>query len=81
MAKRKIAHRAPVDAKTMKQICELPCDNDITGNFWWIIDEAEVSIREQKPGEPSTQQISLPRRVFEQIARWYLTGSKRKPKS
>lgn len=79
--KRKIVNRPPIEAKTFNQICQLPRDNDGTGNFWWIIDESTISIHEQKPGESSVQAITLPRKVFEQAARWYLTGSKQRPES
>ena len=82
MAKKKTAakHRAPCDAKTLNQLCELPRDNIDAGKWGWIIvDEDAVGIRQQRPGEESTQDITIPRTVFEKFARWYLTGSTNKP--
>ena len=77
--KRKInKNLAPVDAKTFKQICELPRDNDSYGNFWWIIDEGTITLSNQKIGEEPTERITLRRHVFEKLVRWYLTGSKAK---
>lgn len=77
---RKIVNRPPCEARSFNQICELPRDHDSCGKFWWIIDEVRITLCEQASGESPVQKITLPRHVFEKVARWYLTGSKTKPK-
>ena len=79
--KRKIVNRPPCEARTFNQICQLPRDNDSYGNFWWIINEGVITLCEQPSGGNPVQRIQMPRHVFEKAARWYLTGSKRKPKN
>lgn len=64
----------PIEARTFKQICSLPRDNLDYKNFWFMVDEGQVTLTAQKIGEAPTSQISIPRAVFDRMARWYLTG-------
>jgi hypothetical protein len=64
----------PQQAKTFKQICELPRDNVGTKDFWLTLGVGEVTIAKQKHGEQATEMITMPRSTFEKFVRWYQTG-------
>jgi hypothetical protein len=63
--------RRPRDCKTIDDVCEIQRDNKDVGDFWMITDGYTVSIHEQKMGEPSKQQISIPRATFNKLIDWY----------
>ncbi len=74
--------KAPREAKTFDQICELRSDGiDAPDNFWCSVDEKTFAIYQQKVGEHPTQKITISRKAFNQIVDWYNTGSKRPAKS
>lgn len=67
----------PAKSKTFSQICKLPRDNiDLGKEFWMTIGEDHVCITKQKWYEEPTEQIKIPRKYFNQIIKWYITGSK-----
>jgi hypothetical protein len=63
--------RTPQQAKTFAQICKLPRSGVDTKDFWLSIDVGEVTITKQRIGEKPTQEITIPRRVFDKFVRWY----------
>lgn len=72
--------KAPIDAKTFEQICALKRDNiDLQGGDWcFMVEEGMVTLTEQKIGEGPTHQVSIPRKYFDKVVRWYTTGKKSK---
>lgn len=67
---------APQDARTFKQICELPRDNVSWGDFTIMFSgERDIHISEHAVGASPTQRLTIPRHVFEKFVRWYQTGS------
>jgi hypothetical protein len=63
----------PIEARTFNQVCSLPRDGYDTKHFWILID-GDIVITEQMDGEPSTNQMTIPRAEFDRIARWHVTG-------
>lgn len=66
----------PIEAKTHDQICELKRDNVESGDFWMLLGEGELTICEQKSGSNPEQSLTIPRKNFDALVRWYMTGKK-----
>jgi hypothetical protein len=64
----------PREAETFDQICAIDRDNTEVGDYWILIDEANVYLREQAKGESPTASIELPREVFNAFVDWYERG-------
>lgn len=71
---------APIDAKTDAQIANLGRDNVSYGNFWMILDGSTIRITDQPMGASPVQNLTISRRAFDRFARWYVTGSQKRPK-
>ncbi len=67
----------PRDAKTLKQICSLKSDGTWYGDYWTSLSERTFTITKQKLGEMPTEQITLPRFIFERFVNWYNTGKQK----
>jgi hypothetical protein len=65
---------APIEASTHDQICSIPRDNLSAGDYWLLIDEGGVVMCEQPLGQAATAKIEMPRRQFNRLVRWYMTG-------
>ena len=66
----------PMKARTDGQICKLTRDNAELNDWCIVIGEGLVWITEQELGKSPTQEIDIPRAVFDRLVRWYVTGSK-----
>jgi hypothetical protein len=65
------AKLSPRQAKTNAEVCALRRDNLSAGNFWMLVDDGEVTITAQKPGESSTAMITMSKRNFNRLIDWY----------
>jgi outer membrane receptor for ferric coprogen and ferric-rhodotorulic acid len=54
-----------------KELLLLPRDGGTYANHWILSDGYTVSVVAQKPGEQPTQSITIPRRVFNALVRFY----------
>lgn len=74
--KPKVAKRMrPRDARSLNQICSMPRDNMECRGFWMMLNgdgTCSVTITAQRVGESPTQQINIPRRVFDLFVDWYM---------
>ena len=70
-----MAMLAPIEAKTFSQICRLPRDNYDTAGYWILVDQKTIHFAEQRNGEIATQKMAIPKREFDRLVRWYMTGS------
>lgn len=68
---------APIDALTENQICQLKRDNLDTPDYWLNVSPDHVCLTKQRVGEPSTESMNIPRKDFNRLARWYVTGKVR----
>ncbi len=66
---------APIDCRE-RDFLKISRDNLDAGDFWILSDGHTVSIHEQKSGEASKQEISVPREVFNKLVRWYVRPQK-----
>ena len=62
---------SPRQARTWDQLCSLRRDNSSWGDWWILTDGLNVAIYQQKPGETSTQEISIPIGTFNRLIDWY----------
>lgn len=69
---------SPMAAKTERQHLRLRTDNTETEKYWFLINEEEVTICEQKNGEVATNSIKIPKADFNKIVRWYIKPQKPK---
>ena len=72
--------RTPRQATTHDQICDLPRDNWVVGDYWMMLQEGEVTLAHQKNGEPAQFMVNIPRRVWHAFIRAYETGATRNRK-
>lgn len=73
--KKPVKTMRPRDARTSEQVCNMPRDNLTVGGFWILLSgnrACSVTICAQKSGEPVTQKINIPRRVFDRFIDWYM---------
>jgi hypothetical protein len=61
---------APIDA-TPSKIDQLPRSGHDLENYWILTDGFNVSIHQQHNGEASKQAVSVPKKDFDKLARWY----------
>jgi len=66
--------KTPMEAKTFNDICSLKRDNLTAGGYWIILNELGITICKQNPGEEPTQEITIPRKSFNRMVKWYTTG-------
>ena len=69
--------KAPIEANTFDEICKLPRDSLSLKEFWLQIDVGRVSLAQQRSGESCQAVISIPRKDFDRLVRWYMTGKVR----
>lgn len=69
--------RAPIDALTENQIFHLKRTNLDTPDYWLNVSPDHVCLTKQRSGEPATESINIPRKDFNRLARWYVTGKVR----
>jgi len=65
---------APIDCNTCDEVCQLQTDHADCGDFWILNDGYTVSIARQKDGEPPQAEISIPKKKFDALIKWYTTG-------
>jgi hypothetical protein len=66
--------KAPIELRTEAQLIKAPRDNLSTPNYWLLVGPSEVTLCQQRNGEESTGTLTIPRREFDRLARWYVTG-------
>lgn len=66
---------APADCNE-DQLMEIESLHEV-GDFSILTDSFKVWIGEQKRGESPTQNVEIPRHVFNKLARWYLAPQHR----
>lgn len=65
---------SPQTANTNAKVCTLKRDNiDVGGNHWCLVDECTVTICRQAPGEAAEATITLSKRDFNRIVKFYTT--------
>jgi hypothetical protein len=42
--------------------------------YWILVEKNYVSLNKQKPGEPRTEKIAMPKSVFNRFIKFYQTG-------
>lgn len=63
--------KAPIDA-TEDDLLNMERDNLEIGDHCILTDSFNVSISTQKMGEPPSQAVTIPRKTFDKLIRWYL---------
>jgi hypothetical protein len=63
---------APIDARGTDAVCRLRTDHHDINGAWILTDGYQVSIRKQESGKSPTESISLNKRDFDLLVRWYL---------
>jgi len=61
---------APRDA-TFTQLCRVRRDNFSTPTAWILADGFRVAIGKQRKGEQAEAMVTLPRRTFNALLKWY----------
>lgn len=64
---------SPQQATTENKILRLKTDHCDTPDFWMLVQPRLISIVKQRSGEPSTEMILIPRKVFNRFVKFYLT--------
>lgn len=65
--------RSPQEARTFDQVFDLKTDNMDTKEAWILTDGPTVTISTQRAGESATGKVTLSKRDFDRMVRWYLT--------
>ena len=75
MSKRKspTKPKAPIEAKTLDQVMSLPRDGYETKDYLLVVSDSTVCLAEQH----SDEQMNIPRKDFDRLVRWYMTGKVR----
>jgi hypothetical protein len=64
----------PCDAKTFGDLLKLRRDN-IDGTDWWfMLGDGSVTFCQQGLGQAATGMVTIPRKEFDALLRWYTTG-------
>lgn len=63
--------KAPIDA-TEDDLLHMDRDNLGIGDHSILTDSFNVSISTQKMGEPPSQHVTIPRKTFDKLIRWYI---------
>lgn len=70
---KKVKEKAPIDA-TWNQLAKMRRDNVDTPDFWCMVDGCgEITIAQQKSGEPATAMITMPRSVMKRFIKFLVT--------
>jgi len=69
---------SPIDAKSNHSVCKLNRDNISTPDYWIITDGYDVTLAEQKDGESATNKITISKKHFDKLIRWYIRPQKLK---
>lgn len=67
---------SPKTANTTSKICTLKRDNITLEDHWFHADSSTVTIARQKVGEAATDVITLTKRQFNRIVKFYTTPTK-----
>jgi hypothetical protein len=67
---------SPKECKTFEEVCRLNSDNFSTDNNWIMINEGTVTLTAQKLGFQPIASITIERRKFNNLIRWYLRKQK-----
>lgn len=67
---------SPKTANTTPKLCTLKRDNVTVGDHWCLVDEDTVIIYRQKPGESAEAQVTMSKRDFNRIVKFYTTPTK-----
>ena len=70
MAKSRIM-RSPKTAHMFNQVCALRTDNISFSWGWAFVDEDTITISMQVTGKPCTESVSITKRDFNRLIRWY----------
>lgn len=62
---------SPHEARRTRDAIRLQRDNVDTRHGWILLDGGSVVIAQQQDGQPATAMVTLPRREFARLARWY----------
>lgn len=59
---------------TLAQVCRMDRDNFDWGEFWFLVDPlaSTVTLAKQKPGEETSESITMPRRAFNYFIDQYM---------
>lgn len=71
---------APNKCRDFNEVCKLNTDNFDTEDYWILYDGDMVTIAKQKLGEASTAKISIPKKDFDRLIRWYQRPQKLRKK-
>lgn len=64
---------SPKTANTLAKVCSLKRDNIEVGDIWCMVDEDSVTICRQKIGEAASAMLTLSKRDFNRIVKFYTT--------
>ena len=67
---------SPKTANTTEKLCTLKRDNINLDGHWCLVSEDEVFICKQTPGEAAEARITLSKRDFNRIVKFYTTPTK-----
>lgn len=67
---------APMEARSLGEVCSLRTDNHDCKTGWIITDGHTVSLTNQKNGEQSTGCVKFTRAEFNKLIRWYTRPQK-----
>lgn len=67
---------SPKTANTTKKVCSLKRDNVTVGHHWCLVDEETVTICRQKSGQNPEAMITISKRDFNRIVKFYTTPTK-----
>ena len=71
---------SPKNSISFKQIYSLSSDNHDTSEGWICIDESTVTLCSQLQGKTPTGSVTLSRRTFNNLIKWYFKEQKIKPR-
>ena len=64
-------YRSPMQCRTLNQVCALETNNDSVAGGRISTDGYTVYVADQRSGQPSTERVSLAKRDFDALIRWY----------
>lgn len=76
--KRNFKKKTPIKTKSFIDICRLKTDAAHYGDFYLGLEVGSVYLVHQKTGEPPKASISIPRKVFNRLVTWYVSGKQTK---
>lgn len=66
----------PYDAKADSDLMKLRRDIKDTDDFWILHAGDHITLAEQRVGEPAKAMLTIPRRDFNKLIRWYMRDQK-----